>query len=262
MIAAREGHKKARVVSASDMCNASDPFPTTEGFASWSMVFYQLGGVTAFFFVKTLAWKVISQKVSTNGESLNTVTALNPVYFCWMSISILGFTQLHGHEISWQSPAIAPLWITTSDLKLQIPLLLRLVASFSGILQTAEDLGVSAIIRAPEKISEKSLSRFQFVNAGSYYSFWRASIFPIRMGFFQLQAAQFFDLRNLRRSLRLWSRPELISPCRTWMVRQLLTWHRRRPRGKLMSLTSGDLVDLFVILTHLAANSGICPVFC
>lgn len=179
---------------------------------------------------------------------------IQSIFVEW-NISILGFTQLHGHEIS-------PLWITMSDLKLQIPLLLRLVAAFSGILQTVEDLGVSTIIRDPEKISEKSLSRFQFVNAGSYYSFWRASIFPGRMGFFQLQAAQFFDLQNLRRSLRLWSRPELISPCRTWMVRQLLTWHRRRQRGKLMSLASEDLVDLFVILTQLAANSGICPVFC
>lgn len=166
---------------------------------------------------------------------------IQSIFVEW-NISILGFTQLHGHEISWQSPAIAPLWITMSDLKLQIPLPLRLVAAFSDILQTVEDLGVSIIIRAPEKSSEKSLSRFQFVNAGSYYSFWRASIFPGRMGFFQLQAAQFFDLQNLRRSLRHWSRPELISPCRTWMVRQLLTWHRRRPRGKLMSLTSGDVV--------------------
>ena len=103
MIAAREGHKKARVVSASDICNASDPFPTTEGFASWSMVFYQLCGVTAFFFVKTLAWKVISQKVSTNGESLNTLTALNPVYFCWMKYF---YPRLHSASRAWNQPLV------------------------------------------------------------------------------------------------------------------------------------------------------------
>lgn len=83
-------------------------------------------------------------------------------------------------------------------------MLLRLVAAFSGILQTVDDLGVPTIIGAPEIVSERSLSRFQFVNAGSYAMIlFGASIFGGRMGFFQWQAAQFFDLRNLRRSLRL-----------------------------------------------------------